>query len=70
MRGSRPRLTGVGRYMESAPLIFPALGSLYQTLAPWAEALLRAVVGLALVPAWAAQHVRAVAEHRRALAQS
>jgi putative oxidoreductase len=36
--------------MESVPLIFPALGSLYQTLAPWAEALLRAVVGLALVP--------------------
>lgn len=34
----------------SAALIFPALGPLYQTLAPWAEALLRAVVGLALVP--------------------
>jgi putative oxidoreductase len=31
-------------------LIFPSLGSLYQTLAPWAEALLRVVVGLALVP--------------------
>ena len=35
---------------QSTPLIFPALGTLYQTLAPWAEALLRAVVGLALVP--------------------
>ena len=34
----------------STPLILPALGSLYQTLAPWAEALLRAAVGLALVP--------------------
>jgi putative oxidoreductase len=33
-----------------APLFFPALGSLYQSLAPWAEALLRAFVGLALVP--------------------
>jgi putative oxidoreductase len=32
------------------PLFFPALGSLYQSLAPWAEAALRAVVGLALVP--------------------
>jgi putative oxidoreductase len=32
------------------PLLFPALGSLYQSLAPWAEALLRAFVGLALVP--------------------
>ncbi len=34
----------------STPLVFPALGPLYQTLAPWAEALLRAAVGLALVP--------------------
>jgi putative oxidoreductase len=32
------------------PLFFPALGSLYQLLGPWAEALLRAFVGLALVP--------------------
>jgi len=31
-------------------LVFPALGPLYQTLAPYAEALLRAAVGLALVP--------------------
>jgi putative oxidoreductase len=35
---------------QSTPLIFPALGNLYQALAPWAEALLRAAVGLALVP--------------------
>ena len=34
----------------STPLIFPALGPLYQALAPWAEAALRATVGLALVP--------------------
>jgi putative oxidoreductase len=34
----------------SIPLIFPQLGSVYQSLAPWIEALLRAVVGLALVP--------------------
>jgi len=36
--------------VDSTPLIFPALAPLYQTLAPWAEALLRAAVGLALVP--------------------
>src|SRR5471032_1532169 len=36
--------------MTDTPLIFPALGPLYQALAPWAEALLRAVIGLALVP--------------------
>ena len=35
---------------DSTTLVFPALGSVYQALAPWAEALLRAVVGLALVP--------------------
>ena len=35
---------------EARPLIFPALGSLYQVLAPWTEVLLRASVGLALVP--------------------
>ncbi len=32
------------------PLVFPQLQSLYATLAPWTEALLRAAVGLALVP--------------------
>ena len=36
--------------LDSTPLIFPALAPLYQALAPWAEALLRASVGLALVP--------------------
>ena len=36
--------------IDSTPLIVPALGPLYQTLAPWAEALLRVAVGLALVP--------------------
>jgi len=36
--------------IDSTPLIFPSLGPLYQTLAPWAEALLRAAVGSALVP--------------------
>src|SRR5262245_66598613 len=35
---------------SSTPLILPQLGPLYQALAPWAEALLRAWVGLALVP--------------------
>jgi putative oxidoreductase len=35
---------------DSTPLIFPALGDIYQTLAPWAEALLRVIIGLALVP--------------------
>jgi putative oxidoreductase len=34
----------------STPLILPQLGHLYQSLAPWAEALLRVIVGLALVP--------------------
>jgi putative oxidoreductase len=34
----------------STSLAFPALAPLYAALAPWAEALLRAVVGLALVP--------------------
>src|SRR3954452_20371621 len=34
----------------STSLIFPSLGPLYEALAPWAEALLRAAIGLALVP--------------------
>jgi putative oxidoreductase len=34
----------------SIPLMFPQLGGFYQALAPWAEALLRICVGLALVP--------------------
>jgi putative oxidoreductase len=36
--------------IDSTPLVFPALGPVYETLAPYAEALLRAWVGLALVP--------------------
>jgi putative oxidoreductase len=35
---------------ETTALIFPALGSVYQALAPWAELLLRLSVGLAMVP--------------------
>ncbi|MGE0034461.1 MAG: DoxX family protein [Xanthobacteraceae bacterium] len=35
---------------QSTPLVSPALGVIYETLAPWTEALLRAVVGLSLVP--------------------
>lgn len=34
----------------ATPLVFPALGPVYAALAPWAEALLRVVVGMALVP--------------------
>src|SRR5688572_21592901 len=36
--------------MNSTPLVFPSLGPVYQMLAPWAETLLRAVVGLWLIP--------------------
>jgi putative oxidoreductase len=36
--------------IDSTPLFISALGPLYQALAPWAEALLRVWVGLALVP--------------------
>jgi putative oxidoreductase len=36
--------------IDSAALVFPQLGPVYQALLPWVEALLRAVVGLALVP--------------------
>jgi putative oxidoreductase len=35
---------------SSTPLIVPALENLYQVLSPWIVALLRVVVGLALVP--------------------
>src|SRR5215210_8605109 len=34
----------------STALTIPELGALYRALEPWAEALLRAAVGLALVP--------------------
>src|SRR5690348_18419518 len=33
-----------------AALVFPELARVYTLLAPWSDALLRAVVGLALVP--------------------
>jgi putative oxidoreductase len=36
--------------MIDTPLLVPQLGPICQALAPWAEALLRAWVGLALVP--------------------
>jgi putative oxidoreductase len=36
--------------IDATPLIFPGLGNLYAALSPGAEALLRAVIGLALVP--------------------
>jgi putative oxidoreductase len=36
--------------IDPTPLLFPALGNLYEALAPWTYALLRAAVGLALVP--------------------
>ena len=36
--------------LDATPLIVPQLGPVYQALFPWAEALLRAVVGLTLVP--------------------
>jgi uncharacterized membrane protein YphA (DoxX/SURF4 family) len=32
------------------PLIIPDFGAVYQALAPWTEAFLRVIVGLALVP--------------------
>jgi putative oxidoreductase len=57
----RPRLGGKIRIgqeilyvdklmIDSTPLIFPWLGGLYDALSPWAYALLRVSVGLALVP--------------------
>ena len=36
--------------MTQTPLIVPALGAAYAALAPWVEALLRIVVGMAIVP--------------------
>jgi putative oxidoreductase len=36
--------------MAEPALVFPALGGLYAALGPWAEALLRAITGLILVP--------------------
>jgi putative oxidoreductase len=36
--------------MSQTPLIIPALGAVYAALAPWVEALLRLVIGMAMVP--------------------
>ncbi|MBM3527380.1 MAG: DoxX family protein [Alphaproteobacteria bacterium] len=36
--------------MADTPLILPALGAAYAALAPWVEALLRFIVGMAMVP--------------------
>jgi len=36
--------------VDATPLIVPQLGPVYHAVLPWAEALLRAVVGLSLVP--------------------
>jgi putative oxidoreductase len=36
--------------MADTPLVLPALGAAYQALAPWVEALLRFIVGMAMVP--------------------
>ena len=36
--------------MSQTPLIVPALGAVYQALFPWVEALLRFIVGMAMVP--------------------
>src|SRR5260370_11099068 len=49
-RGDDGKELLVGRMVDSTPLIFPQLGPIYQALFPWAEALLRVVAGLALVP--------------------
>ena len=38
------------RMDDATPLFFPQLGPVYQALFPWVEMLLRAVVGLTLVP--------------------
>ena len=36
--------------MNQTPLLVPALGAVYAALMPWAEALLRFAVGMAMVP--------------------
>src|SRR5262245_8054520 len=45
-----PRGLRVTLMPDTSTLIIPSLGPLYQALAPWVEALLRVVVGLAFVP--------------------
>jgi putative oxidoreductase len=49
-RGDDCRELLARKMIDPTPLIVPQLGPLYASLAPWAEALLRAVAGLALVP--------------------
>ena len=53
---------------NATPLIFPQLGPVYQALFPWAEALLRAVVGLPSSPTGCAARWD-VSVNRRAVAQ-
>src|SRR5688500_14550264 len=36
--------------MSETPLLLPALGAVYDALAPWVEALLRFMLGMAMVP--------------------
>jgi putative oxidoreductase len=43
-------ILGAHKMADATPLIFPQLAPVYQAFFPWAEALLRAVVGLTLVP--------------------
>ena len=45
-RGDDCRELLARKMIDPTVLIFPQLGPIYQALAPWAEALLRAVVGL------------------------
>jgi hypothetical protein len=47
---AQKRCEGEHKMVDATSLIFPQLGPVYQALFPWAEALLRAVVGLTLVP--------------------
>jgi putative oxidoreductase len=47
---AQPEATMLRLMDPSTSLIVPALGPIYACLAPWAEALLRAVVGLWLIP--------------------
>jgi hypothetical protein len=47
---ARKRCEGEHKMVDATPLIFPQLGPIYEALFPWAEVMLRAVVGLTLVP--------------------
>ena len=66
------RMTAGGRRPmidPSTPSSSPRSARSTQACAPWAEALLRVVVGLCAGAARAAQHLRILPDHRRALAQ-